>query len=59
MVQVVQVMVVPRRYLSDLPLMVVQLLMVVMVMNPIRGRIERHQTICAHNRINVIKNMLR
>lgn len=49
-VQVVQVMVVPRRYLGDLPLVVVQLLMVVMVVNSVRGRIERHQTLCAHNK---------
>jgi len=39
-VQVVKVVVVPRCYLGDLPLVVVQLLMVVMVMHPVRGRIE-------------------
>lgn len=49
-VQVVQVVVVPRRYLGDLPLVVVQLLMVVMVVNSVRGRVERHQTLCAHNK---------
>lgn len=52
-VQVVQLVVmIPRRYLSDLPLVMVQLLMVVMmVMHPVRGRIERHQTLCKRNKI--------
>lgn len=56
-VQVVELMVVmvPRRNLSDLPLVMVQLLMVVMmvVVNPVRGRIERYQTLCENGNINI------
>lgn len=47
MVHVVQVVVVPRRYL-----VMVQLLMV--MVNPVRGRIERHQTFCQHDNKNIL-----
>lgn len=51
-VKMVQMMMVPRRYLGDLPLVMVQLLMVVMVMHSVRGWIERHQTFCEHKTKN-------